>query len=125
MEGLSQDAGTVIPAFFLMYVLLFLVMGIVYLEPVAVFLSWAYAALLIALIFKLHRPRLVHVRLLTPDDDGSQAHALPEGGSIRTPVRTRMSRYLVRDDSVLDLPQLVRCGFFSAWSFQSSSACSS
>ena len=96
--------GTVIPAFFLMYVLLFLVMGIVYLEPVTVFLSGLCSAPLIALIFRLHRPRLVHVRLLTPDDDGSQAHALPEGGSIRTPVRTRMSRYLVRDDSVLDLP---------------------
>ena len=31
--------GTVIPAFFLMYVLLFLVIGIVYVEPIAVFLS--------------------------------------------------------------------------------------
>ena len=31
--------GTVIPAFFLMYLLLFLVIGIVYLEPIAVFLS--------------------------------------------------------------------------------------
>ena len=96
--------GTVIPAFFLMYVLLFLVIGIVYLEPIAVLLSGLCSAPLIALIFRLHRPRLVHVRLLTPDEGGSQAHALPEGGSLRTPMRTRMSRYLVRVDSVLDLP---------------------
>ena len=96
--------GTVIPAFFLMYVLLFLVIGIVYLEPIAVFLSGLCSAPLIALIFRLHRPRLVHVRLLTPDEGGSHAHALPEGGSLSTPMRTRMSRYLVRDDSVLDLP---------------------
>jgi len=96
--------GTVIPAFFLMYVLLFLVIGMVYLEPIAVLLSGLCSAPLIALIFRLHRPRLVHVRLLTPDEGGSQAHALPEGGSLRTPMRTRMSRYLVRDDSVLDLP---------------------
>ena len=96
--------GTVIPAFFLMYVLLFLVMGIVYLEPIAVFLSGLCSVPLIALIFRLHRPSLVHVRLLKPDEGGSQAHALPEGGSLRTPMRTKMSRYLVRDDSVLDLP---------------------
>mgnify|MGYP002034740972 CR=1 FL=1 len=96
--------GTVIPAFFLMYVLLFLVIGIVYLEPIAVFVSGMCSAPLIALIFRLHKPRLVHVRLLSPDEEGSEAHALPEGGSIRTPMRTSLRRYLVRDDSVLDLP---------------------
>ena len=57
--------GTVIPAFFLMYVLYSSDRHSI-LEPIAVFLSGLCSAPLIALIFRLHRPRLVHVRLLTP-----------------------------------------------------------
>lgn len=96
--------GTVIPAFFLMYVLLFLVIGLFTLEPVAVLLSGICSAPLIFLILSLHRPRLVHVCLASPDETGSEAHALPNGTSLRTPVKTDFVRYLVKDDSILDVP---------------------
>jgi len=55
------------------------------------------------LIF-LHRPKLIEVRLLTTDENGMYAHPIPEGGSIQTPIPTKMNRFLVRDDSVIDTP---------------------
>ncbi len=55
------------------------------------------------LIF-LHRPKLIEVRLLTSDESGMYAHPIPEGGSIQTPNPTKMSRFLVRDDSIIDTP---------------------
>jgi hypothetical protein len=96
--------GTVIPAFFLMYVLLFLVVGAIALEPVSVLASGLCSAPLVFLILSLHKPRLVHVRLAVPDEGGSEAHALPEGGSLRTPMKTKFTRFLVKDDSILDVP---------------------
>ena len=96
--------GTVIPAFFLMYVLLFLVIGAINLEPGMVLVSGLCSVPLVFLILSLHKPRLVHVRLAVPDETGSEAHALPEGGSLRTPMKTKLTRFLVKDDSILDVP---------------------
>ena len=45
------------------------------------------------LIF-LHRPKLIEVRLLTSDENGMFAHPIPEGGSIQTPIPTKMNRFL-------------------------------
>ena len=59
------------------------------------------------LIF-LHRPKLIEVRLLTSDENGMRAHPIPEGGSIQTPIPTKMNRFLVRDDSVIDTPPSFR-----------------
>jgi len=100
----SRMLGTVLPAFFLMYTLLFIILGLVSLEPVIVLASSICSAPLVFLILRLHRPRLVHVRLAVPDSSGSEAHALPEGGSLRTPMKTSLSRFLVNDDSILDVP---------------------
>ena len=96
--------GTVIPAFFLMYVLLFLVIGLTRLEPGIVLLSGLCSAPLVFFILSLHKPRLVHVQLAVPDEMGSEAHAISPGVSLRTPMRTRFSRFLVKDDSILDVP---------------------
>ncbi len=51
-----------------------------------------------------HRPKLVEVRLVTPHEKGTTAHPIPEGGSIQTTMPSRMIRFLVRDDSILDTP---------------------
>ena len=96
--------GTVLPAFFLMYALLFIIIGIVDSEPIMVLSGGMCSLPLVVMIFRLHRPRLVHVRLATANEQGSTVHALPEGGSLRTPVKTNFTRFLVRDDSVLDMP---------------------
>ena len=95
---------TVLPAFFLMYTFLFLIMGAVSLEPIAILSSSLCSLPLLYLIFRLQRPRLVHVRLAIPDSRGSFDHPLPEGRTLRTPVRTSFSRFLVKDDSILDMP---------------------
>ncbi len=107
--------GTVIPAFFLMYVLLFLVIGLISLEPGIVLISGLCSAPLVFFILSLHKPRLVHVQLAVPDEMGSEAHAISRGVSLRTPMRTKFSRFLVKDDSILDVPPNRQLwGIFSA-----------
>ncbi|MFL2975707.1 MAG: PrsW family intramembrane metalloprotease [Candidatus Thalassarchaeaceae archaeon] len=107
--------GTVIPAFFLMYVFLFLVIGLIRLEPGIVLLSGLCSAPLVFFILSLHKPRLVHVQLAVPDEMGSEAHAISPGVSLRTPMRTKFSRFLVKDDSILDVPPNRQLwGIFSA-----------
>ena len=96
--------GTVLPAFFLMYTSLYFILGIALSDPIMVLSGEICSIPLIFLIFRLHRPRLIHVRLATPDELGSEVHALPEGGSLITPTRTSFQRFLVRDDSILDMP---------------------
>lgn len=51
-----------------------------------------------------HRPKLVEVRLVIPYENGMTAHPIPEGGSIQTTMSSRMTRFLVRDDSIIDTP---------------------
>jgi len=58
----------------------------------------------IGVLIFLHRPKLVEVRLLTIHDNGTYAHPIPEGGSIQSPMPTKMNRFLVRDDSIIDTP---------------------
>ena len=58
----------------------------------------------ISFLIFLHRPKLIEVRLLTSHENGMNAHPIPEGGSIQTPNPTKMSRFLVRDDSIIDTP---------------------
>tara|TARA_B100001123_G_scaffold449907_1_gene617427 strand:+ start:1390 stop:2958 length:1569 start_codon:yes stop_codon:yes gene_type:complete len=96
--------GTVLPAFFLMYTSLFLILGISTLEPSMVLGSSLCSAPLVILIVRLHRPKLVHVILAVPDDSGAESHALSEGRSLRTPAKTKLSRFIVKDDSILDVP---------------------
>ncbi len=95
---------TVLPTFFLMYASLFLVMGAVSLEPLVILSSSLCSLPLLYIIFRLQRPKLVHVRLAVPDSSGDFVHPLPEGKTLRTPVRTSFSRFLVKDDSILDMP---------------------
>ncbi|GEM_PF-97093 len=51
-----------------------------------------------------HKPKLLEVRLVVPYDGGMTAHPIPEGGSIQTTMSSKMFRFLVRDDSVIDTP---------------------
>ncbi|HJM18775.1 MAG TPA: hypothetical protein QF703_04510, partial [Candidatus Thalassarchaeaceae archaeon] len=96
--------ATVLPAFFLMYASLFIILGLVENEPVLTLSGGMCSLPLIFLLFRLHRPRIIHVRLATPDEKGSTMHALPEGGSLQTPTRTIFSRFLIKEDSILETP---------------------
>ncbi len=55
-------------------------------------------------ILYFHRPKLLEVRLVVPYDGGMNVHPIPEGGSIQTTMSSKMFRFLVRDDSVIDTP---------------------
>jgi RsiW-degrading membrane proteinase PrsW (M82 family) len=97
--------GTVILAFILIdfgiSTLIFsLLSGEFLLTALGTFCSLAPLPLLII----LHRPKMVHVRLATPDPKGKKYHPLPEGGSLYTPQPTVFQRFITTDDSVLDLP---------------------
>ena len=59
---------------------------------------------LLALLLSIHKPKLIEVRLVTTNENGMCAHALPEGGSIMTQTPSDMHRFIVRDDSILDTP---------------------
>ena len=55
-----------------------------------------------------HRPKLLEVRLVLPYGGGMNVHPIPEGGSIQTTMSSKMFRFLVRDDSVIDTPPSLR-----------------
>ena len=63
------------------------------------------------LLFYFHRPKLVEVRLVTPYENGTYAHPIPEGGSIQTKMNSKMIRFLVRDDSIIDTPPSFKIWF--------------
>jgi RsiW-degrading membrane proteinase PrsW (M82 family) len=96
--------GTVLPAFFLLYTSLFLILGIINLNPIVTLSGGICSLPLLIIIFRLHRPKLIHVRVATPSEDGDYIHPLTTGGSIETNVRTNFSRFIIRDDSILEMP---------------------
>ncbi len=96
--------STVLPAFFLLYTSLFIIIGIINFDPLMT-LSGGFCSLpLLMILLRLHRPNLIHVQVATPVDDGNFIHSLPGGGSINTIVKTHFKRFIVRDDSVLEMP---------------------
>ncbi|RAH13248.1 MAG: hypothetical protein CMB20_005125 [Methanobacteriota archaeon] len=56
------------------------------------------------LFFFVRRPKLTHVILATPDQDGSQLHHLPNSRVLKTPVTTRFSHHLIIDSPPLEMP---------------------
>ena len=99
--------GTVILAFILID---FGLVGLIYgqLEGVLplTILGAFCSFLAIPFLVLLHRPKIVHVRMATPDSSGKNHHPLPEGGSLKTPQRTIFQRFVIPDDSVIDMPPL-------------------
>ena len=99
--------GTVILAFILID---FGLVGLIYGQLEGVLFLTILGALCsfvaIPFLILLHRPKIVHVRLATPDSSGRNHHPLPEGGSLKTPQRTNFQRFVIPDDSVIDMPPL-------------------
>lgn len=99
--------GTVILAFILIWfglssVIAGLIYGVVEITALGAICSLSPLPFLIF----LHRPKLIHVRLATPESSGKNHHPLPEGGSLKTPQRTIFQRFVITDDSTLDMPPL-------------------
>ena len=96
--------GTVLPAFFLLYTSLFIIIGIMDRNPIMTLSGSLCSLPLVFIILRLYRPRLIHVKLASPSENGQYLHPLPSGGSLQTDMKTELKRYIIRDDSVLDLP---------------------
>lgn len=96
--------GTVLPAFFLLYTSLFIIVGIMDSNPIMTLSGSLCSLPLLFIILRLYRPRLIHVKLASPSVKGQYLHPLPSGGSLQTDMKTELKRYIIRDDSVLDLP---------------------
>ena len=96
--------GTVLPAFFLLYTSLFIIIGIIDRNPIMTLSGGLCSIPLLFIIIYLYRPRLIHVKLAIPSEKGHFLHPLPSGGSLQTDMKTELKRYIIRDDSVLDLP---------------------
>ena len=96
--------GTVVPAYMLMYATLYAFFGFLNLEPAIVSVCGLVGIPFLVLIFWLHKPRLVHVTLAVPSKFGSEAHTLPNGRTIKTQEKTDVSRFIIKDDTVLEVP---------------------
>ena len=99
--------GTVILAFILiLFGLTSVIEGLIEGNLVVTGLGAICSFMPLPFLFMLHRPKLVHVRMATPDSSGKNHHPLPEGGSLKTPQRTIFQRFVIPDDSVIDMPPL-------------------
>ena len=95
---------SVLPVFFLLYSSLFIILGLINLDPIVTLTGGICSLPLIIIIIRLHRPKLIHVKIATPSENGRFIHPLPNGGSLQTNVKTDFKRFLIRDDSVLEMP---------------------
>ena len=99
--------GTVILAFILIWFgLSFVIAGLWYRVVEITALGAICSLIPLPFLIILHRPKLIHVRLATPDPSGKNHHPLPEGGSLKTPQPTIFQRFVITDDSTLDMPPL-------------------
>ena len=99
--------GTVILAFILIWFgLSSVIAGLIYREVVITGLGAICSLIPLPFLIFLHRPKVVHVRMATPDPLGKNHHPLPEGGSLKTPNLTMFQRFVITDDSTLDMPPL-------------------
>ena len=99
--------GTVILAFILIWFgLTVIIAGLIYNESILTAFGAVCSLLPLPVLIWLHKPKLMHVRLAIPHADGKTHHPLTEGGSLKTPENTKFQRFIIPDDSVLDLPPL-------------------
>ena len=99
--------GTVILAFILIWFgLTVIIAGLIYNESILTAFGAVCSLIPLPVLIWLHKPKLVHVRLAIPHAEGKTHHPLTEGGSLKTLEKTKFKRFIIPDDSVLDLPPL-------------------
>ena len=59
---------------------------------------------LLFIFFWIRRPRLIHVQLAIPNENGKRMHILPNNETLVTPTPTLFSHHLVKDSGMLDIP---------------------
>ena len=95
--------GTVILAFILIWFgLTVIIAGLIYNESILTALGAVCSLLPLPVLIWLHKPKLVHVRLAIPHADGKTHHPLTEGGSLKTPEKTKFQRFLIPSSYIFD-----------------------
>jgi len=59
---------------------------------------------LLFLFFWIRRPRLIHIQLAIPDENGQKTHILSNNETLTTPIPTKFSHHLVNNSGLLDVP---------------------
>ncbi len=59
---------------------------------------------LLFIFFWIRRPRLIHIQMAIPDDNGSKTHILPNNETLTTPIPTKFYHHLVKNSGLLDIP---------------------
>ena len=103
----KRIVGLVIVTYLLSQAILMIFFGLYIGEFEGVFMSYIGLFCSLPLLFTffwIRRPRLIHVKLAIPNNEGKKTHILPNNETLVTPVPTKFSHHLVHDSGLLDMP---------------------
>jgi len=100
----GRTLGIVILSFIMVQFLVLGVIGLLEGDPWLAFFGGIFGLPFIATIVFIQRPKIMDVRIATPDPNGSNYHVITDNQTLWTPMPTSFSRHLIRDSSALDIP---------------------
>ena len=100
----GRTLGIVILSFIMVQFLVLGVIGLLEGDPWLAFFGGLFGLPFIATIVFIQRPKIMDIRIATPDPNGSNYHVISDNQTLWTPMPTLFSRHLVRDSSALDIP---------------------
>ncbi len=100
----GRTLGIVILSFIMVQFLVLGVIGLLEGDPWLAFFGGLFGLPFIATIVFIQRPKIMDVRIATPDPNGSNYHVISDNQTLWTPMPTSFSRHLIRDSSALDIP---------------------
>lgn len=100
----GRTLGIVILSFIMVQFLVLGVIGLLDGDPWLAFFGGIFGLPFIGTIVFIQRPKIMDVRIATPDPNGSNYHVIADNQTLWTPMPTSFSRHLIRDSSALDIP---------------------
>ena len=100
----GRTLGIVLLSFMMVQFLVLGVIGILEGDPWLAFCGGVFGLPFVATIIFIQRPKIMDVRIATPDPKGSNYHVISENQTLWTPMPTLFTRHLIRDSSALDIP---------------------
>ena len=89
--------GVVILLFFIANAAFMIIYGIFLNDPLLTLFSTICMTPLLIIFMYARRPKLTHVLLATPSNEGSNQHAITNNRLLRTPVPTIFTHHLIKD----------------------------
>ena len=100
----GRTLGIVLLSFMMVQFLYLGVTGILDGDPWLALFAGVFGLPFIAAIIYIQRPKIMDIRIATPDSRGSNYHVISHNETLWTPMPTLFSRHLIRDSSALDIP---------------------